>query len=164
MALALLAASGNLQANPKPTLPPQPKTGTLIIYRVRMYPLCLRTYSFAIDGGSRYHLKNGRYMQFELPAGDHVLARPFDITMSLHAGTEKVHINPGQTTYFQYVHYPMMGMEFEVCEDQVEAKETASHCAHQQAANPGSAFGQEIYCYKIVKNGPSLVGAPRWSS
>ena len=96
MALAPLAASGNLQANPKPTLPSQPKTGTLIIYRVRMYPLCLRTFSFAIDGGSRYHLKNGRYMKFELPAGDHVLARPFDITMSLHAGTEKVHINPGQ--------------------------------------------------------------------
>jgi hypothetical protein len=33
---------------------------------------------------------------------------------------------------FQYVDYPMMGMEFEVSENQVEAKETASQCAYQQ--------------------------------
>jgi hypothetical protein len=90
-----------------------------------------RVYSFNIDGGPRYLLKNGYYMKFELPAGDHVVARPFDITLSFHAHSRTVHINPGQTTYFQYVHYPMMGMIFEVGEDQTEAAQTAASCRYE---------------------------------
>jgi hypothetical protein len=66
-------------------------------------------------------------MQFELPAGDHILRHPFDITPNFGADSQKVHINPGQTVYFQYIIHPMMGTVFEVSEDQAEAKQTASN-------------------------------------
>jgi hypothetical protein len=65
-------------------------------------------------------------MQFELAAGDHILRHPFDITLNYRPDTEKVHINPGQTVYFQYTIYPWMGTVFEVSEDQAEARQTAS--------------------------------------
>jgi hypothetical protein len=90
-----------------------------------------RTYSFSIDNASRQKLKNGRYMQFELAVGDHILRHRFDITLNFGPDTQKVLINPGQTVYFQYTIYPWMGTVFEVSEDQVEAKQTASGLKRQ---------------------------------
>jgi hypothetical protein len=54
------------------------------------------------------------------------LRHPFDITLNFGPDTQKIHINPGQTLYFQYTIYPWMGTVFEVSEDQVEARQTAS--------------------------------------
>jgi len=90
-----------------------------------------RTYSFSIDNGPRHKLKIDRYMQVELAAGDHILRHPFDITLNYGPDTQKVHINPGQTVYFQYTIYPWMGTVFEVSEDQVEARQTASGLKRQ---------------------------------
>ena len=42
-----------------------------------------------------------------------------------------MHISPGQTVYFQYVIHLMMGMIFEVADDQTQAKETAAGCRLQ---------------------------------
>jgi hypothetical protein len=70
-------------------------------------------------------------MQFELAAGDHVLRHPFDITLNYGPDTQKVHINPGQIVYFQYTICPWMGTVFEVSEDQVEARQTASGLKRQ---------------------------------
>ena len=111
--------------SPKPSakIPP---IGTLVVYRPGSLAGIARTYSFSIDNGPRHKLKNGRYMQFELAAGDHTLRHPFDITLNFGADTQKVHINPGRTVYFQYTIYPWMGTVFEVSEDQTEAKQTAS--------------------------------------
>lgn len=100
--------------------------GTLIVYRPGSLAGIGRTYSFSIDNGPRHKLKNGRYMQFELGAGDHVLRHPFDITLNFGPDTQKIHINAGQTLYFQYTIYPWMGTVFEASEDQVEARQTAS--------------------------------------
>ena len=95
--------------------------GTLIVYRPGSFTGIGRTYSFSIDNGPRHKLKNGRYVQFELAAGDHILRHPFDITLNFGPDTQKVHINPGRTVYFQYTIYPWMGTVFEVS----EAKQTA---------------------------------------
>ena len=77
MAVAAFAlAFANVQAKPQPT-------GTLIVYRPGAYAGILRTYSFSIDNGPRHRLKNGCYMRFELPVGDHIMGRPFDITLNL---------------------------------------------------------------------------------
>jgi hypothetical protein len=113
--------------------PPSPKAsakrstiGTLIVYRPGSFAGIGRTYSFSIDNGPRHKLKNGRYMQFQLAAGEHILRHPFDITLNFGPDTQKIRIDPGQTLYFQYTIYPWMGTVFEVSEDQVEARQTAS--------------------------------------
>ena len=69
-------------------------------------------------------------MRFELPAGDHVVSHRADISLSFSGSDPQlVHINPGQTLYFQYVIHYFIGMVFEVADDQAQAKETASGCA-----------------------------------
>jgi hypothetical protein len=131
-AVALMLAAVNGQAKPQQKTVVS-KTGTLIVYRPGEYVGLARTYAFSIDNGPRYHLKNNSYLRFELPAGDHVVSHPVDISLAF-AGRDpqKVRITPGQTVYFQYVIHPFMGMIFEVAEDQVEAKETASGCGPQR--------------------------------
>jgi hypothetical protein len=124
---ALTLAIGNAQAKTQPT-------GTLIVYRPGSPVGCLRSYSFSIDDGPRYRLTNGHYMRFQLPAGDHSVRHPFDWTLNFGSDTQKVHIVPGQTVYFQYVIHPMMGMVFEVSDDQVQAQQTASGCKLQAGA------------------------------
>jgi hypothetical protein len=126
MSLPALAGSPRPKASAK-----RSPTGTLIVYRPGSLAGFGRTYSFSIDNGSRHKLKNDRYMQFELAAGDHILSHPFDITLNYGPDTQKVHINPGQTVYFQYTIYPWMGTVFEVSEDQVEARQTASGLKQQ---------------------------------
>jgi hypothetical protein len=105
MSLCALAHSPKPKASAK--LSP---TGTLIVYRPGSFAGIGRTYSFSIDNGPRHKLKNGRYMQFELAAGDHILRHPFDITLNFGPDTQKVYINPGQTVYFQYTIYPGCGL------------------------------------------------------
>ena len=46
---ALCVLASGVQANPKPT--PQPKTGTLIVYRPGEYVGHARTYAFSVDNG-----------------------------------------------------------------------------------------------------------------
>jgi hypothetical protein len=47
-------------------------------------------------------------------------------------GTLIVYRHPGQTVYIQYTIYPWMGTVFEVSEDQVEARQTASGLKQQE--------------------------------
>jgi hypothetical protein len=110
----------------------RPPTGILIVYRPGSLVGFGRTYSFSIDSGPRHKLKNDRYRQFELAAGDHILRHPFDITLNYGPDTQKVHINPGQTIYFQYTIFPWMGTVFEVSEDQTEAQQTAGGLKRQE--------------------------------
>jgi hypothetical protein len=121
MSLGALAGTPRPKASAKRSM-----MATLIVYRPGSFAGIGRTYSFSIDNGPRHKLKNGRYMQFELAAGDHILRHPFDITLNFGPDTQKIHINSGQTLYFQYTIYPWMGTVFEVSEDQVEARQTAS--------------------------------------
>jgi hypothetical protein len=131
VAVALALAAVNGQAKPQPKA--QPKTGTLIVYRPGEWAGLVRTYAFSIDNGPRYHLKNKSYLRFELPAGNHVVSHPVDISLGFSGpDPQNVRIAPGETVYFQYVIHPFMGMIFEVSEDQTEAKETASSCAPQR--------------------------------
>jgi hypothetical protein len=126
ISLSALADSPKTRASAK-----RSPIGTLIVYRPGSLVGFGRTYSFSIDNGPRHKLKNDRYMQFELAAGDHILRHPFDITLNYGPDTQKVHINPGQTVYFQYTIYPWMGTVFEVSEDQAEARQTASGLKRQ---------------------------------
>ena len=129
---SLAMSLGALAHSPKPKASAKlSPIGTLIVYRPGSLAEIGRTYSFSIDNGPRHKLKNGRYMQFELAAGDHILRHPFDITLNFGPDTQKVHINPGRTIYFQYTIYPWMGTVFEVSEDQAEAKQTASGLKRQ---------------------------------
>jgi hypothetical protein len=115
------------------TIQAKPQTGTLIVYRPGAGLLAVgRTFSFSIDGGPRYKLKPRCYMQFELPAGDHSVRHPFDITLNFGSETQTVRVNPGQVVYFQYAVLPFMGNVFEVAEDQAEAKQTAAGCRLQE--------------------------------
>jgi hypothetical protein len=123
-AILMLAVSlSTLAGAPKSKAP---ATGTIIVYRPGEWAGAARTYAFNIDNGSRYHIKNGCYMQFTVPIGDHTISHGFDITLNFGIDNQKVHVNPGQTVYFQYIIHPFMGMIFEVSEDQVEAKQTTS--------------------------------------
>jgi hypothetical protein len=128
IAIFCLAMSlGSLAGTVRPRAAAKRSTiGTLIVYRPGSLAGIGRTYSFSIDNGPRHKLKNGRYMQFDLVAGDHILRHPFDITLNFGPDTQKIHISPGQTLYFQYTIYPWMGTVFEASEDQVEARQTAS--------------------------------------
>ena len=72
---AFALTSGSVQAKPQ-LKTVAPKTGTLIVYRPGEYVGIVRTYAFSIDGGPRHHINAGRYMRFELPAGDHIVAHP----------------------------------------------------------------------------------------
>ena len=126
ISVSALAHSSKAKASAKPS-----RTGTLIVYRPGSFATIGRSYSFSIDGGPRHKLKNGRYMQFELAAGDHILRHPFDITLNFGPDIQKLHINPGQTVYFQYTLYPWMGTVFEVSENQAEARQTASGLKRQ---------------------------------
>ena len=75
MAIFGLAMSlGALAGTPRPKASAKRSTiGTLIVYRPGSFAGIGRTYSFSIDNGPRHKLKNGRYMQFELAPGDHIL-------------------------------------------------------------------------------------------
>ena len=129
---SLAMSLGALAHSPKPKASAKlSPIGTLIVYRPGSMATIGRTYSFSIDDGPRHKLKNGRFMQFELAAGDHILRHPFDITLNFGPDTQRVHINPGRTVYFQYTIYPWMGTVFELSEDQAEAKQTASGLKRQ---------------------------------
>jgi hypothetical protein len=121
MALAALAlASVNAEAKPIP----QPKTGTLIVYRTWNLRAAAWSLPFYVNGQLGAKLTNGYYYKLELPEGDYVLTHPG------YNDPQRVHVSAGQTVYFCNS-LTMISYVFEVTEDQNDAREIASHLKQQ---------------------------------
>jgi hypothetical protein len=129
--LAIIAATLSLAANAQAhgaQIKPQakPAIGTVIVYRQASYSGCLISkFPFEIDHGPTLGVRGGRYLRFELPAGDHVISH--DHTPPLWAmgqDPQTVHVEAGKTVYFQYV--GSFTIIFEVADDQAQAARTVS--------------------------------------
>ena len=126
MAVAAFAlATGNLEA--KPQANPQPKTGTLIVFRQWHLTSFGARLPFYVNGQLAAKLTNGYYSKLELPEGDYVLTH-----MRTIAGRDpqKIHVTAGQTLYFRN-EVTSISYVFEVAEDQNEARERVSHLKQQ---------------------------------
>jgi hypothetical protein len=80
--------------------------------------------SFNLDHGSATKVSNGCYYRLTVSPGDHVISH--DHIFLSGQDPQKVQVAAGQTVYFLYTFYPIMGQIFEVASDQAQAKETAS--------------------------------------
>jgi hypothetical protein len=120
--LALLAFAASVNAGQ--SAKEQPKTGTIIVYRPFSTNGFFAGFSFNLDHGSAMKVSNGCYYRLTVSPGDHVISH--DHIFLSGQDPQKVQVADGQTVYFLYTFYPVMGQIFEVASDQAQAKETAS--------------------------------------
>ena len=99
-------------------------TGTIIVYRPFSTNGFFAGFSFNLDHGSAMKVSNGCYYLLTVSPGDHVISH--DHIFLSGQDPQKVQVAAGQTVYFLYTFYPIMGQIFEVASDQAQAKETAS--------------------------------------
>lgn len=124
MAVALLAAAGNVQANS------QPKTGKLVVYRAGGVGIAVKE-GFFLDG-QPHNLACNRRREFILPAGQHTIYKTGLYTGGMDI--QSVNVPAGGTVYFLYFlpWSPAVEIQiFELPSDQNEAARSAAKCRLQ---------------------------------
>ena len=97
--------------------------GTIIVYRpcsVTGWPI--ETLGFNLNHGPELLIKNGTYYRFTVLPGDTILSH--DDALCLDPDPQTVHVEPGETVYFEYT----IGLTviFEVAENQEKAARVVS--------------------------------------
>jgi hypothetical protein len=108
--LALLGFAASVNAGQ--AAKEQPKTGTIIVYRPFSTNGFFAGFSFNLDHGSAMKVSNGCYYRLTVSPGDHVISH--DHIFLSGQDPQEVQVAAGQTVYFLYTFYPIMGQIFEV--------------------------------------------------
>jgi len=111
LALLGLAAAVNAQ--------PAKQTGNIIVYN---HASSFAHFGFEVDGGRTMKLMGNDYFRLTVTPGDHVITHAHIFLLGSDA--PRVHVEAGQTVYFCFYSVPMMGIIFEVAEDQAEAAQS----------------------------------------
>jgi len=102
----------------------KPANGTIVVYRQWAFAGSLQRYfKFSIDNRPEIGVLNGYYVRVTVAPGDHIISR--DIFM-MPPNPQTVHVEPGQTVYFQHNMVPGWSI-FEVADDQAKAAQTVAH-------------------------------------
>ena len=97
--------------------------GTIIVYRARSgLGAAITNWRFNLNHGPDLIVRNGTYYRLTVLAGDSTLSH--DNMPFLEEDPQTVHVEPGQTVYFQYT--MSWGLIFEEADDQERAAITAS--------------------------------------
>jgi hypothetical protein len=127
IALALCCLAENVSAGTEPpsfsTRHHRNNTGTIIVYRPRsIIGAALTTWRFNLNHGIDYWIGNGTYCELTVLAGDSIISH--DNVPFLEEDSQIVHVEPGQTVYFEYT--AQLSLIFEVADNQEKAARTVS--------------------------------------
>jgi hypothetical protein len=97
--------------------------GTIIVYRPWSIIGCqIKNWEFNLNNGPNLLVRNGTYYRLTVLPGDHIISHE-DIPF-LDDDPQTVHVEPGQTVYFEYT--AILSLIFEVADDQERAARTVS--------------------------------------
>jgi hypothetical protein len=97
--------------------------GTIIVYRPRSTVDCAVTnWEFNLNHGPDLMVRNGTYYRLTVLPGDSVISH--DNVPFIDEDEQSVHVEPGQTVYFEYT--VVFSLIFEVADNQEQAARTVS--------------------------------------
>src|ERR1700722_18522698 len=100
-----------------------PKLGSIIVYRPwSILGSAITNWRFNLNHGPDLIVRNGTYYRLTVLAGDSIISH--DNMPFIEEDPQRVHVEPGQTVYFQYM--SSWGLIFEEADDQERAARTAS--------------------------------------
>jgi hypothetical protein len=95
--------------------------GTIVVYRPWSIIPCAM--EFNLNHGPDLTVRNGTYYRLTVLPGDSIISH--DDVPFIEEDEHTVHVEPGQTVYFQYV--VALGLVFEEADDQERAARTVSN-------------------------------------
>ena len=99
----------------------QTDLGTIIVYRP--WSLVWAASEFNLNHGPDLMVRNGTYYRLTVLPGDSTISHD-NMPLPIDEDERTVHVDPGQTVYFQYI--IGMSLIFEEADDQVQAARTVS--------------------------------------
>jgi len=112
-----IACAGRTEAGPDA----QTNLGTIIVYRP--WSLVWAASEFNLNHGPDLMLRNGTYYRLTVLPGDSTISHD-NMPLPIDEDEQTVHVDPGQTVYFEYI--IGMSLIFEEADDQVQAARTVS--------------------------------------
>jgi hypothetical protein len=101
----------------------RPDLGTIIVYRPwSIIGSAITNWPFNLNHGPDLMVRNGTYYRLTVLPGDSVISH--DSIPFIEEDPETVHVEPGQTVYFEYT--MIWGFIFEEADDQAQAARTVS--------------------------------------
>ena len=100
-----------------------PNLGTIIVYRQWSIIGCaIKNWEFNLNHGPDRMVRNGTYYRLTVLPGDSIISH--DNVPFIDEDEQTVHVEPGQTVYFQYM--VAASLIFEVADNQEKAARTVS--------------------------------------
>ena len=97
--------------------------GTIIVYRPwSIIGHCFANWEFNLNHGPDMMVRNGTYYRLTVLPGDCTISH--DDVPFVDEDEQTVHVEPGQTVYFEYT--VILSLIFEVADDQEQAARTVS--------------------------------------
>jgi hypothetical protein len=116
-AACAIVSAGRTEAGPGP----QTNLGTIIVYRP--WSLVWSPSEFNLNHGPDLFVRNGTYYRLTVLPGDSTISHD-DMPLPIDEDAQVVHVDPGQTVYFQYI--VGLTLIFEEADDQEKAARTIS--------------------------------------
>jgi hypothetical protein len=114
-----IASAGETKAGPEAG----PNLGTIIVYRPWSIINCaIENLEFNLNHGPDLFVRNGTYYRLTVLPGDSILSH--DDILIIDEDPQTVHVEPGQTVYFEYT--ILLSLIFEVADNQEQAARTVS--------------------------------------
>ena len=113
-----IASAGQTKAGPGPEA--RPDLGTIIVYRP--WSIICSAMEFNLNHGPDLTVRNGTYYRLTVLPGDSILSH--DDVPLIDEDEQIVHVEPGQTVYFQYM--IALSLIFEEADNQEQAARTVS--------------------------------------
>ena len=118
-ALLAIASAGEAEAGPEAGQ----NLGTIIVYRPWSIIGCaIKNWEFNLNDGPDLMVRNGTYYRLTVLPGDSIISHE-DIPF-VDDDPQTVHVEPGQTVYFEYT--VILSLIFEVADNQEQAARTVS--------------------------------------
>ena len=97
--------------------------GTIIVYRPRsIVDRAVTNWEFNLNHGPDLVVRNGTYYRLTVLPGDSIISH--DSVPWIEEDEQTVHVEPGQTVYFEYT--VILSLIFEVADNQEQAARTVS--------------------------------------
>ncbi len=114
-----IASAGQTNAGPET----RTNLGTIIVYRPWSIIGCdITNWEFNLNHGPDLAVRNGTYYRLTVLPGDSIISH--DNVPFIEEDEQTVHVEPGQTVYFQYMF--ALSLIFEVADNQEQAARTVS--------------------------------------
>jgi|SRR5271165_485880 len=114
-----IAFAGQTRAGPETG----PNLGTIIVYRPwSIIGRTIENFEFNLNHGPDLLVRNGTYYRLTVLPGDSIISH--DDILIIDDDPQTVHVEPGQTVYFEYT--IRLSLIFEVADNQEQAARTVS--------------------------------------